>query len=186
MIRLSSKIQTDSIVDGEGIRTVIWTQGCPHNCAGCHNKETHSFDGGILVDIDDIKKQIDNLQDQDGITLSGGDPLSQIDACLEIAKYVKSKKLNIWCYTGYTYEQIIKMGNINKKYLEFLLYIDVLVDGKFELDKKSLNLKFKGSSNQRIIDVNKTLLEHKICLVRKYSAIKKCKPLYKQPAHIFT
>ena len=98
-IRLATpEIQKDSIVDGEGIRSVIWTQGCPHNCEGCHNPSTHSFDGGVLVSLDDIKKQIDELDAQEGITFSGGDPMMQPEACLEIAKYCKSKGYNIWLY----------------------------------------------------------------------------------------
>jgi anaerobic ribonucleoside-triphosphate reductase activating protein len=186
MIRLSSKIQKDSIVDGEGIRTVIWTQGCPHNCVGCHNKETHSFSEGHLVDVEDVKNQLDELECQDGITLSGGDPLCQIDAVLAIAQYAKSKNLNIWCYTGYTYDQILKMGQSNNNYLQFLNNIDVLIDGKFDIAKKSLNLKFKGSSNQRIIDVPKSILRNRVCLVKKYNSVKKYKPLYEKCEYIFT
>jgi anaerobic ribonucleoside-triphosphate reductase activating protein len=186
MIRLSSKIQADSIVDGEGIRTVIWTQGCPHNCVGCHNKETHSFDEGFLVDIEEIKQELETIELQDGITLSGGDPMCQVDAILEIAKYAKSKNLNIWCYTGYAYEQIINMGQFNNKYIELLKHIDVLVDGKFDINKKSLNLKFKGSSNQRIIDVPKSLKKNRLCLVQKYNVVKKDKPLYNKCEYIFT
>ena len=103
-IRLASPIlQADSIVDGEGVRAVLWTQGCGHKCLGCHNPSTHSFDDGILLDIEEVKAQIDSLEGQDGITLSGGDPMYQVDACLELAKYIKSKKMNIWCYTGFTY-----------------------------------------------------------------------------------
>lgn len=99
-IRLASPIlQADSIVDGEGVRAVLWTQGCGHKCLGCHNPSTHSFDDGILLDIEEVKAQIDSLEGQDGITLSGGDPMYQVDACLELAKYIKSKKMNI--YTAY-------------------------------------------------------------------------------------
>ena len=89
-IRLASPLQQDSIVDGEGIRMVLWTQGCSHNCEGCHNKETHSFTGGFLKDLDELKEEISNVKDHDGITLSGGDPFFQIEACLEIAKHSKS------------------------------------------------------------------------------------------------
>ena len=88
-IRLAAEIQTDSIVDGEGIRTVIWTQGCSHNCNGCHNPETHSFEGGFLVDIEDLEKQILSVKNQDGITLSGGDPMFQPEASAQIAKFCK-------------------------------------------------------------------------------------------------
>ena len=164
-IRLAtSNIQRDSIVDGEGIRCVIWTQGCPHNCKGCHNPETHSFDDGILVDIEDIKKKIDSLELHDGITFSGGDPMMQALACCEIAKYCHKKGLNVWCYTGYTYEQLIKMAQKKKELLDFLNEIDVLVDGKFEEEKKDISLRFRGSSNQRVIDVKKSLKDKKAVL----------------------
>ena len=102
-IRLAADLQKDSIVDGPGIRTVIWTQGCPHGCLGCHNPSTHDFDGGALVDVDYIKSEIDDLVFQSGITFSGGDPMCQSAACYEIAKYAKDLGLNIWCYTGFTF-----------------------------------------------------------------------------------
>ena len=98
-IRLAHPLQSDSIVDGEGLRTVVWTQGCSHNCPGCHNQKTHSFTGGFLKEIEELKEEISNLKNQDGITLSGGDPMFQIDACLEIAEFCQSQNLNVWCYT---------------------------------------------------------------------------------------
>lgn len=167
-IRLAAPLQPDSIVDGEGIRTVIWTQGCSHHCKGCHNPETWSFEDGYLVDVDSVIEEIDSLTGQDGITLSGGDPFYQVDACTLIAKHCKDKKLNVWCYTGFLYEDLIK----DTKMLELLKYIDVLVDGPFVLSERSLDLYFKGSSNQRIIDVPKSLKENKIVLVSKYNSLK--------------
>ncbi|MGE5455906.1 MAG: anaerobic ribonucleoside-triphosphate reductase activating protein [Ignavibacteriales bacterium] len=167
-IRLARELQSDSIVDGEGIRTVLWTQGCIHNCLGCHNPDTHSFNSGFLKDIDELKQEIVELKLQDGITLSGGDPMCQADACLEVAKFCKSIKLNVWCYTGYTFEQLLAKSNENPSIMELLKNIDVLVDGKFILEEKSLNLKFKGSRNQRIIDVKKSLRNNKVCLIKKY------------------
>ena len=143
-INLASELQTDSIIDGEGIRTVIWTQGCKHNCKGCHNPQTHNFDGGFKVEVDDIKKQIDNLENQDGITLSGGDPFFQVEASNEIAKYCKNKNLNVWCYTGFTFEQLLKLSENNKCIYELLTNIDVLEDGKFESEQKSYNVQLKG------------------------------------------
>ena len=163
-IRLAADLQKDSIVDGDGIRTVIWTQGCPHNCFGCHNPSTHSFEGGALVDIEDIKAEIDELVFQDGITFSGGDPMCQAEACCELAKYAVSKGLNIWCYTGYTYEQLIEMGKKNKNIINFLNCIDVLVDGKFMMELRSLDSKYCGSTNQRLIDVKKSLANSCVCL----------------------
>lgn len=167
-IRLAADLQTDSIVDGEGIRTVIWTQGCPHNCFGCHNPDTHDFNDGALIDVDSIKIKLDSLNGQDGITFSGGDPMCQPEACKEIAMYAKKLNLNIWCYTGYTYEQLMILAKSNKKILDFLKCIDVLIDGKFILEEKSLDIAFRGSKNQRIIDVQKSLQSKQVCLITKY------------------
>lgn len=169
-IRLASDLQQDSIVDGDGLRTVIWTQGCSHNCLGCHNPETHDFSGGFELDIEDLKKKIKNTKYQDGVTLSGGDPFFQIPACLEIAKYCHTLNLNVWCYTGYTFEQLMTISKKNTKVLEFLEQIDVLIDGRFDLSKKSLNVKFRGSTNQRIVDVKKSLELGYACIITKYDS----------------
>lgn len=171
-IRLAGNLQSDSIVDGEGLRTVIWTQGCSHNCYDCHNKETHDFNGGFEVEIEDLKKEIRQLKYQDGVTLSGGDPFFQIPACLEIAKFCHSLNLNVWCYTGYTFEQLMIISRSNPKVLDFLNEIDVLIDGKFILEEKSFNVKFRGSKNQRILDVKESLKNNKACSIKKYDELK--------------
>ncbi len=163
-IRLASDLQPDSIVDGPGIRTVIWTQGCSHNCKGCQNPTTHDFKGGFSVNIDEINKELDNLLGQQGITLSGGDPMFQAGACAKIAKHAKEIGLNVWCYTGFTYEQVLK----SKEMMKLLKQTDVLVDGKFDINEFSLNLDFRGSRNQRIIDVQKSLKENKVILKEEY------------------
>ena len=155
-VRLASNLQSDSIVDGDGIRTVIWFQGCKHHCKDCQNPETWNFDGGMEVDIEDIKEQLKKLKYQTGITLSGGDPFFQASAATEIAKFAHSIGLNVWTYTGFTYDEII---NANDEKMELLKNTDVLVDGRFEIDKKSLACKFRGSTNQRVIDVKKSLEE---------------------------
>ena len=160
-VRLAANIKPDSIVDGEGIRTVIWFQGCLHHCKECHNPETWNFDGGIEFDVEEIKAEIKNLKYQNGVTLSGGDPFFQPIAALEIAKYAHSLGLNVWCYTGFTFEELLD-EDIAKK--EFLKNIDVLIDGRFEIAKKSLACKFRGSTNQRIIDVTKSLENNKVVL----------------------
>ena len=173
-IRLATdKIQSDSIVDGEGIRSVIWTQGCSHNCLGCHNPETHSFKNGILVDIEILKEKISGLEGQDGITFSGGDPMEQPKACSELAKYCKSLGLNVWCYTGYSFEELLERRVYIKEIKDFLDNIDVLVDGKFILAEKSYDAVFRGSKNQRIIDVKKSLKANKIIEIEKYIISKK-------------
>lgn len=167
-IRLAAYLQSDSIVDGEGIRTVIWTQGCPHHCLGCHNPETWDFNGGELVDLKDVYEAIDSLEGQTGITFSGGDPFWQPKACAEIAKYARKKNLNIWSYTGYTWEELMELSKKKKEIMDFLKELDVLVDGRFVLSKKSYSCIFRGSTNQRIIDVKESLKKNKLILIDKY------------------
>jgi len=161
-IRLAADLQEDSIVDGLGIRTVIWTQGCSHNCPSCHNPNTHDFSGGDLVELDDVIEALENLTGQDGVTFSGGDPMFQPKQCAILAKKVHELGMNVWVYTGFTYEELLDKGN--NDILDFLSNIDVLIDGKFDINKKSLDLEFRGSSNQRVIDVPKSIENHKVML----------------------
>ena len=170
-----NEIQRDSIVDGEGIRSVIWTQGCPHHCLGCHNPETHSFQKGFSVDVDDIKEKLNQLEGQDGITFSGGDPMEQSEACAEIARYCKKINLNVWCYTGYTFEELLKKAEYISSIKDFLNNIDVLVDGKFILSQKSYDIAFRGSKNQRLIDVKKSLENNAVVEIKKYDKLNKIK-----------
>ena len=180
-IRLAAYLQPDSIVDGEGIRTVLWTQGCPHHCPGCHNLETHDFEGGALIDVDEVISELKKIKNQNGITLSGGDPVCQADACYEISKAAHEMGLNVWCYTGFTYEQML----LNPKVKRLLEQIDVLVDGKFVLEEKSYDLYFRGSRNQRIIDVPKSLEEEKVVLIDKYMKDKDYEINYSKPDYLF-
>jgi len=144
-------IEEESIVDGPGIRLVVFTQGCNH--IGCHNPETHSFYGGKLIDIDNIINMIIENPLLDGITLSGGEPFEQAIECSILAKKVRNMGLNVVTYTGYTFEEILR----NDNFRELLLQTDILIDGKFDISKKSMMLQFRGSTNQRIIDVKKYL-----------------------------
>lgn len=143
-------ITQDSIVDGKGLRFVVFTQGCPHHCPGCHNPETHSFGGGKLVEVQEVIEQMNANPLSDGLTLSGGEPFCQPFACAEIAKSAKERGMNVWCYTGYRLEELNTMYGA----YELLQYVDVLVDGRFIQSKRSLDLEFRGSSNQRVIDMN--------------------------------
>lgn len=152
----------ESIVDGPGFRIVIFFQGCAHHCYGCHNPETWDFEGGKEVSFDLIKKIIDDNPYADGITLSGGDPLYQIDASTEIAEYAKSKGLDVILYTGFLFEEVIEMTKANQRLKDLLNNVDTLIDGPFILEQRHLSLKFRGSSNQRIIDVKKSLMQNKI------------------------
>lgn len=160
-LRLASDMTIDSIVDGPGLRAVVWTQGCPHKCKGCHNPQTHDLNGGFEVDVDKLIDKISKLRLQKGITISGGEPFIQTMQLIPIVRYIKENTgLDIWVYTGFQYEELIK----NDKNIEFIRYIDVLVDGKFDENKKDINLKFRGSSNQRIIDVQETIRSSSIVL----------------------
>lgn len=151
LLRISG-IETESIVDGKGIRYVIFTQGCPHHCPGCHNPQTHSFDGGKLVDINELVDDIGRNKNYiDGITLSGGEPFCQIDQCSMIAEKSREMGLTVWCYTGYLFEDLYGWAN------KLLKEIDVLVDGLFVQEERSLDLQFRGSKNQRLIDVPASL-----------------------------
>ncbi len=180
-IRLASDLQPDSIVDGEGIRTVIWAQGCSHNCPGCHNPGTHDFKGGFEVDTKEVIDELDKLEGQQGITFSGGDPLFQVEACTEIAKHAKKIGLNVWCYTGFRYEDLIRIP----KNVEFLKHVDVLVDGKFIQAEKSLNLDFRGSKNQRIIDVPLSLKSGQVVLIPKYIGERMVTVQAIKPKHVY-
>ena len=167
-IRLAAPLQSDSILDGEGIRTIVWTQGCAHNCPFCHNPETHSFKGGSLEDIETLKKQFKELKGQTGITFSGGDPMFQPKECAVLANYAISIGLDVWCYTGFTFEELLDMAKKNKDIIDFLNNIDILVDGKFMIELKSYDVIFRGSTNQRIIDVKESLKSSSIVLAEKY------------------
>lgn len=171
-IRLASELFFDSIVDGPGLRMVVWVQGCIHNCYKCHNPETHNFDGGIEKDTNDIINEIKKLKLQRGITLSGGEPFLQSKALAVIAEEAKLNDLDVWCYTGYRFEQLMNRNNpLFLEHVNLLHNIDVLVDGKFDVTKKRVGLKFKGSSNQRIIDVKKSLEKGCIILKNEYEQI---------------
>ena len=159
-IRLAGNILHSSLVNGEGCRMVIFTQGCLHHCPGCFNPETHDVDGGKEFDIQYLVEEFEkDCPFIDGITLSGGDPILQYDKLIDFCKYVKSRNKTIWCYTGYTFEQLISMSlEKGKESLQdFLCLIDVLVDGKFKQELKEEGLKFRGSSNQRIINIKLSL-----------------------------
>ena len=152
----------ESYTDGTGIRYTIFVQGCKHGCYNCQNKETWDFNSGTEIDIDKLMEQIEDNPLLDGITFSGGDPMYQPEQCKELAKLIKKKtNLNIWCYTGFDFEELLD----NDKQRDFLNYIDVLVDGAYKEELRSLELRFRGSSNQRIIDVNESLNSGEIVLL---------------------
>ena len=145
----------DSITDGPGIRTAIFVQGCSHNCLGCHNPETHDFAGGSETTVEQLLEIIKRNPLLSGITLTGGDPMFQPAPLAELARQTKALGLEVACYTGFTFEEL--MAERDPDRMRLLDYTDVLVDGRFVLAERSLDLKFKGSRNQRILDVKKSL-----------------------------
>lgn len=150
--RIADIVQ-DSIVDGTGMRLTVFMQGCPHHCYGCHNPTTHDPNGGREISIAEIAAMMDANPLLDGVTLSGGEPFEQINACSRIAAEAHKRRLNVWCYTGWTWEQIMADGS--KRWL--LPWIDVLVDGAYLHQRRTLELPFRGSDNQRLIDVQSSL-----------------------------
>lgn len=146
----------ESIVDGPGIRYSIFVQGCSHGCPGCHNPESHSPKGGELRSIESVLGGIRSNKLIAGVTLSGGEPFEQPHACAVLAQQLKADGYNIWTFTGYLYEDLIKMSQANPDIACLLDNIDVLVDGPFVEELKSLELDWRGSSNQRVIDLAKT------------------------------
>lgn len=148
-------IEDDSIVDGPGFRLTVFTQGCPHDCPGCHNPETHPFDGGKIMDADAIVKMMKDNPLLDGITLSGGDPFCQPEPCAYLARKAKDMGLNVWAYSGWTFEALMGMPEVRP----LLESVDVLVDGPFILAQRTLELRFRGSRNQRLVDVPASLAE---------------------------
>ena len=150
-------VANDSIVDGEGIRFTLFVQGCPHNCEGCHNPQTHDFNSGYIDDTDKILEQIKQNPLLDGVTFSGGEPFCQAEALSYLGKQLKGLGYDIVTYTGYTFEYLLEHGNKENKWLDLLKVSDFLVDGRFELDKKRWDLRFRGSSNQRYLDCKEIL-----------------------------
>lgn len=153
----------ESISNGLGWRAVLFVSGCPHHCPGCHNQEAQDFNYGEEFNEDEILERIKENSILKGITISGGEPLCK-ENISEVLKFIKDVKqvrpeFNIWCYSGYTLEQLIDRNDDTTN--KCLKEIDVLVDGQFIQAKKDPTLKFRGSSNQRIIDMKSTLQTHK-------------------------
>jgi anaerobic ribonucleoside-triphosphate reductase activating protein len=154
IIRVSSVIP-ESIVDGPGIRTVIFTQGCPHRCEGCHNPQSHDFDGGCDFTVEELFESVRRNPMLTGVTFSGGEPFCQAAPLARLALAVKGIGLEVAVYTGYLLEDIISENDPER--MELLRLADIVVDGRFVMAQRSLELKFRGSKNQRIINVSKSL-----------------------------
>ncbi len=152
-------IVAESIVDGPGLRFSVFTQGCPHECPGCHNPQSHDPAAGKPMEIAEIIEKIKANPLLSGITLTGGEPMAQAIACLALIQALPPG-LDIWIYTGYTYAEILASGDPNR--IALAHRADVLVDGRFILAELSLGLPFRGSRNQRAIDIKKTLAKGEV------------------------
>ncbi|MBR5516949.1 MAG: anaerobic ribonucleoside-triphosphate reductase activating protein [Firmicutes bacterium] len=164
-IRIAGVVR-ESIVDGPGFRFVVFCQGCPHGCPGCHNPATHDFEGGYDCSFEKILAAIDGNPLLDGVTFSGGEPFCQPEAFYQLGLELKKRNLNLLAYTGFTYEELIAMEDesVNK----LLSILDLLVDGRYVQEQRDLTLLFRGSKNQRVIDMNLTRAENQLILAEKY------------------
>lgn len=158
-LRIASVVD-DSIVDGPGYRYVIFTQGCKHNCPGCQNPQSHSFSAGNFVSYDEIYEDLKRFKYIKAVTFSGGEPLEQPEAIAEFVTKLKEKGYHIVIFSGYTFEQILK----DEKKRKAIEKADLLIDGRYEQGLRSLNLNYRGSSNQRIIDVQESLKSGELVL----------------------
>lgn len=155
-------IETESIVDGPGYRLAVFTQGCPHDCPGCHNPQTHAAGGGTLRDTEEIVALLGKNPLVRGVTLTGGEPMMQPEPLCLIARAAKEKGMNVWCYTGFTLEALLAENREDR--MRLLRLVDVLVDGPFLSHERSLDLLYRGSKNQRLIDMPATLASGEIRL----------------------
>ncbi len=157
-INLAGLIE-DSIVDGPGMRTAIFAQGCPRRCKGCHNPESWEFGTGTDVPVAELYATVKSNPLARGVTFSGGEPFSQAEAFAALAAALKADGYEIASYTGYTFEELLASGTPAQKHLLSLL--DILVDGEFVLEQRNLDLRFRGSENQRILNVPESLAAQK-------------------------
>lgn len=161
-IRLAGVVR-ESIVDGPGFRFVVFVQGCPHHCTGCHNPQTHDFSGGYVSDTETLLAEIKKNPLLSGVTLSGGEPFCQPQPLAELGKEIKKLGLNVITYSGYTYEELTAKQDDNINAL--LDVCDYLIDGKFILEERNLMLRYRGSNNQRILDLTQTRQQNQVVTV---------------------
>ena len=147
----------ESVVDGPGIRLVVFVQGCPHHCQGCHNPASHDPAGGYIASTEELLAELDKNRLISGLTLSGGEPFGQLDAMIELASGAKERKLSVMVYTGYVFDELMTLGTKDKRVGQLLNLTDILVDGPFMIELRDISLAFRGSGNQRLIDVPASL-----------------------------
>ncbi|MCK0525513.1 MULTISPECIES: anaerobic ribonucleoside-triphosphate reductase activating protein [unclassified Anaerobiospirillum] len=157
-------VVTESIVDGPGIRYTIFTQGCPFHCKGCHNPQSQPLKGGLDVKLRVFYDEIKQNPLISGVTFSGGEPFIQAGALAILARVLKAEGYSVWSYSGYTFDKLER----DDKFRSLLEQLDVVVDGPYVQSKHSLEIDFRGSTNQRIIDVPKSLAQDKIILAEGF------------------
>ena len=157
-------VEPESIVDGPGFRYVLFVQGCPHRCPGCHNPESHDPDAGFDMTTGEVMKEIKANPHLRGVTFSGGEPFEQVSALLELAEMIRSEGLSLMSYSGYTYEELTERKDPETDRL--LGMLDILVDGRYVEKLRNLTLVYRGSENQRVIDMNKTRENGEVTLYR--------------------
>ena len=162
-LRIAGLVE-DSIVDGPGLRFVVFTQGCPRSCPGCHNPQTHDPNGGFETTTERLIEEIESNPLIDGATFSGGEPFMHAKALAEVARAIKRRGLNLVVYTGYRWEELITADN--EDWNALLDTVDVVVDGPFIQELRDWKMKFAGSSNQRIIDVQRSLKSNAIVVMK--------------------
>ena len=159
-----AQVVSDSIVDGVGYRLTVFVQGCPHHCPGCHNPSTWDFDGGYEMDTGEIAAKLRDNPLEGGITFSGGEPFCQPEPLGELAEAAHAMGRTVWVYSGFCLEEIMAMSKENEAAKKLLDLADVLVDGRYQEAQRDLSLEFRGSRNQRIIDMKETRRQGKIVL----------------------
>jgi len=166
-IRVSG-IVPQSIVDGPGLRLVVFTQGCPHGCPGCHSPQTHDFEGGQDVPVDEMLAMLDKNPLLKGLTFSGGEPLVRVGELLPLAQGARARGKDIVCYTGYTFEQLLEKMKVDPPLAQLLGMVDLLVDGRYDHSRRDLTLPFRGSANQRLLDLPASLAHEKAVLYDRF------------------
>jgi anaerobic ribonucleoside-triphosphate reductase activating protein len=158
-------IEPESIVDGPGFRYTVFVQGCDFRCPGCHNARLQSFEGGRETPVSELLRDIMANPLLDGLTLSGGDPFTQAEACAGLAKKVRALGLSVVTFTGYLWEDLLAPGR--EDWLRLIEASDIIVDGPFIMEKRDLDLRFRGSANQRLIDVRRSLAAGKAVVLEE-------------------
>ncbi len=148
----------ESVVDGPGIRFVLFAQGCEHHCPGCHNPQTHDLSGGELVDLGEIFDRIKKAKLLRGVTFSGGEPFLQAAALAVLGRQIRALGLGLVTYSGYRFEELLALSARDKAVKDLLAVTDILVDGKYMAGQRDISLAFRGSANQRLVDVPRSLL----------------------------